>query len=68
MEEEKWIRLCKALKNMAEEVGFEPTDLSVYGFQDRRLRPLGHSSKKLNAGAIHELPLLDYLINFHIID
>ena len=29
---------------MAEEVGFEPTDLSVYGFQDRRLRPLGHSS------------------------
>jgi hypothetical protein len=29
---------------MAEEVGFEPTDLSVNGFQDRRLRPLGHSS------------------------
>ena len=30
---------------MAEEVGFEPTELSLYGFQDRRLRPLGHSSK-----------------------
>ena len=53
---------------MAEEVGFEPTDLSVYGFQDRRLRPLGHSSKKLNAGEIHESPLPDYLINSHIID
>ncbi len=29
---------------MAEGVGFEPTDLSVCGFQDRRLRPLGHPS------------------------
>ncbi len=29
---------------MAEEVGFEPTDVSVNGFQDRRLQPLGHSS------------------------
>lgn len=27
-----------------EEVGFEPTNLSVSGFQDRRHRPLGHSS------------------------
>ena len=33
---------------MAEEVGFEPTDLSIYGFQDRRLQPLGHSSVKTN--------------------
>jgi hypothetical protein len=29
---------------MAEEVGFEPTVLSHNGFQDRRLKPLGHSS------------------------
>ncbi len=29
---------------LAEEVGFEPTELSLNGFQDRRLRPLGHSS------------------------
>jgi hypothetical protein len=29
---------------MAEEVGFEPTELSLNGFQDRRLQPLGHSS------------------------
>ena len=29
---------------LAEGVGFEPTDLSVNGFQDRRLRPLGHPS------------------------
>jgi len=29
---------------MAEGVGFEPTELSLYGFQDRRLRPLGHPS------------------------
>jgi hypothetical protein len=30
---------------LAEEVGFEPTELSFNGFQDRRLQPLGHSSK-----------------------
>ena len=29
---------------MAEGEGFEPPDLSVNGFQDRRLRPLGHPS------------------------
>ncbi len=29
---------------MAEEVGFEPTVLAYNGFQDRRLKPLGHSS------------------------
>ena len=33
-----------AHKKMTEEVGFEPTDVSVNGFQDRRLQPLGHSS------------------------
>ena len=35
------------LLNLAEEVGFEPTDLSINGFQDRRLKPLGHSSMAL---------------------
>ena len=29
---------------LAERVGFEPTDLSVNGFQDRRIRPLCHLS------------------------
>gem|GEM_PF-1659905 len=29
---------------MAEGEGFEPPDLSVNGFQDRRLKPLGHPS------------------------
>ncbi len=29
---------------MAEGVGFEPTELSFSGFQDRRLKPLGHPS------------------------
>ena len=29
---------------MAEAVGFEPTELSPGGFQDRCLRPLGHAS------------------------
>jgi hypothetical protein len=31
---------------MAEGVGFEPTELSLNGFQDRRLKPLGHPSWK----------------------
>jgi hypothetical protein len=31
---------------MAEGVGFEPTELSLNGFQDRRLKPLGHPSCK----------------------
>ena len=30
---------------MAEGVGFEPTELSLSGFQDRRLKPLGHPSE-----------------------
>ena len=30
--------------NLAEGVGFEPTELSLNGFQDRRLQPLGHPS------------------------
>jgi hypothetical protein len=31
---------------MAEGVGFEPTELSLNGFQDRRLKPLGHPSRQ----------------------
>jgi hypothetical protein len=30
--------------NMAEREGFEPPELSLNGFQDRRLKPLGHLS------------------------
>ena len=30
--------------SVAEGVGFEPTELSFNGFQDRRLKPLGHPS------------------------
>jgi hypothetical protein len=32
---------------LAEGVGFEPTELSFNGFQDRRLKPLGHPSEIL---------------------
>ena len=36
---------CKPLTLvLAEGVGFEPTELSFNGFQDRRLQPLGHPS------------------------
>jgi hypothetical protein len=34
---------------LAEGVGFEPTELSLNGFQDRRLKPLGHPSMKPHA-------------------
>ena len=40
---------------LAEGVGFEPTELSLSGFQDRRLKPLGHPStcfRDLNLGWI----------------
>src|SRR2546428_9955035 len=30
--------------DLAEGVGFEPTELSLSGFQERRLQPLGHPS------------------------
>src|SRR4029079_10716197 len=33
------------LSSVAEEEGFEPPELSLGGFQDRCLRPLGHSSR-----------------------
>ncbi len=32
---------------LAEGAGFEPANLSVNGFQDRRHRPLGHPSESL---------------------
>jgi hypothetical protein len=38
--------------NVAEGVGFEPTDVSVNGFQDRRLQPLGHPSEGKNTTII----------------
>ena len=31
-------------ERLAERVGFEPTELALNGFQDRRLQPLGHLS------------------------
>ena len=34
--------------DLAEGEGFEPPDLSVNGFQDRRLKPLGHPSARLS--------------------
>jgi hypothetical protein len=36
-------------KNMAEREGFEPPELSLNGFQDRRLKPLGHLSGKIQS-------------------
>lgn len=33
-----------SVMRLAEGVGFEPTELSLSGFQDRRLKPLGHPS------------------------
>ena len=35
---------ARPLQRVAERVGFEPTDLAVSGFQDRRNRPLCHLS------------------------
>ena len=37
---------------LAEGVGFEPTELSLSGFQDRRLKPLGHPSARLPSAAL----------------
>ncbi len=34
---------------MAEREGFEPPELSLNGFQDRRLKPLGHLSGLLQS-------------------
>ncbi len=41
------VRMLYALNSslyMAEREGFEPPELSLNGFQDRRLKPLGHLS------------------------
>ena len=38
-----------------EEEGFEPPELSLSGFQDRRLKPLGHSSKNGDSLGSQEL-------------
>ncbi len=51
---------------VAEEVGFEPTELSLNGFQDRRLQPLGHSSNYIRSRAQHAVPLqVTYLVSAH---
>jgi hypothetical protein len=46
---------------VAEREGFEPPDLSVNGFQDRRHKPLGHLSVAKDTGrsADHRLPAFD---------
>ncbi len=47
---------CVTLFNyqaFAEEEGFEPPELALGGFQDRCLRPLGHSSGSPEAGGIY---------------
>ncbi len=38
------IEMARGNSLLAEGEGFEPPDLSVNGFQDRRLKPLGHPS------------------------
>jgi hypothetical protein len=38
------LRTLNFFLNMAEREGFEPPELSLNGFQDRRLKPLGHLS------------------------
>ena len=48
------LRLGKSPHNLAEGVGFEPTELSLSGFQDRLLKPLGHPSAE--QGMYHLLP------------
>ena len=44
-------------KGLAEGVGFEPTVLSYNGFQDRRLKPLGHPSLLDPGGSRNPLPV-----------
>ncbi len=41
---------------MAEREGFEPPELSLNGFQDRRLKPLGHLSVPETSFSTHRLP------------
>jgi hypothetical protein len=50
---------------MAEGAGFEPANLSVNGFQDRRHRPLGHPSARTDNESI--LPRRENPVNsFHV--
>ena len=42
-------RISRSIQ-MAEREGFEPPDLSVNGFQDRRHKPLGHLSNDEDTG------------------
>lgn len=41
-----WGSLNDIRELLAEGEGFEPPDLAVNGFQDRRLKPLGHPSEE----------------------
>ena len=46
-----WLKVkFNPLNFLAEGVGFEPTELSLNGFQDRRLQPLGHPSQRESHG------------------
>jgi hypothetical protein len=53
----KWISYQRV--RMAEGVGFEPTTLSGNGFQDRRLRPLGHPSVKFALQILQSILKMD---------
>ena len=48
---------------MAEREGFEPPELSLNGFQDRRLKPLGHLSVPETSFSTHRLLELTALRN-----
>ncbi len=50
-------RMSRYLPIMAEGAGFEPANLSVNGFQDRRHRPLGHPSELSSACALKHATL-----------
>src|SRR5512141_2736973 len=48
---------------MAEREGFEPPELSLNGFQDRRLKPLGHLSVPKTSFSTHRLSRMTALRN-----
>jgi hypothetical protein len=54
------ITLIRTTYLLAEGVGFEPTELSLNGFQDRRLKPLGHPS--ITRLAYYHLPVAGSMI------
>src|SRR4029453_19417986 len=47
--------VVRSASSLAEEEGFEPPELALGGFQDRCLRPLGHSSGLIAGGASGEV-------------